>query len=245
MENTWILYQTTNNVNGKIYVGIHQLQNTNYSKYYLGSGNNIKSAIKKYGRANFTRITLAEFSCAKDAFAAEAKMVTEEFIRLPSNYNLSLGGKGGANLTSEMKVKISNALKGKSYRTDYQVSEETKAKISIANKGRKNTEEHRAKISASNKGKVRTEKHKIKYSESKIGNKHCLGRHHSEESINKIRSSNKCLSVIIEGEFYISAGLAARIKNVCLQTVLDRVRSKKAKFLDWRFATEEEKLTNL
>ncbi|QIW88510.1 hypothetical protein [Pseudanabaena phage PA-SR01] len=291
MENTWILYRTTNNINGKIYIGVHKLQNTSYSKNYVGSGDNIKAAIKKYGRKNFTRITLAEFSCAEDAYSAEAEIVNEEFVKLTNNYNLSLGGRGGANLTAEMKQKIGNANKGRiaspetrlklsavhkgnkynlgkkhteaakikigaaSKGNQYCVgktrSQEHIAKLVAANKGNKYnlgrvaSEQTRTKISAGNKGKVRTEEHKIKYSESKIGNKHHLGKHHSQESIDKIRSSNKCLSVIIEGEFYISAGLAARVKNVCLQTVLDRVRSKRVKFVDWRFATEEEKLANL
>ena len=147
MENTWILYQTTNNVNGKIYVGVHKLQNTSYSKNYVGSGDNIKAAIKKYGRKNFTRSTLAEFSCADDAYLAEAKIVNEDFVKLTNNYNLSLGGRGGANLTTEMKRKIGNANKGR------KCTDKAKMQISLALKGRTFSKETREKISAANKGK--------------------------------------------------------------------------------------------
>lgn len=49
----YCLYQTTNLVNGKIYVGIHQSQSLDDA--YLGSGKLLKAAIKKYGRKNFKR----------------------------------------------------------------------------------------------------------------------------------------------------------------------------------------------
>lgn len=58
MSDTWILYKTTNLINSKIYVGVHRLQNTSNSRRYLGSGDALKPAIKKYGRENFTRTTL-------------------------------------------------------------------------------------------------------------------------------------------------------------------------------------------
>lgn len=55
------------------------------------------------------------------------------------------------------------------------LSEETKAKISIALKGKHFTEEHKAKISASQKGKPG----------------HMLGKHHTAEARAKIGASNK------------------------------------------------------
>jgi hypothetical protein len=67
MNETWILYQTTNNTNSKVYVGVHKVADTWDSRKYLGSGKALKTAIEKYGKANFTRATLAEFSCAEDA----------------------------------------------------------------------------------------------------------------------------------------------------------------------------------
>ena len=51
-----IIYKTTNLINGKIYVGKHHTDQDNY----LGSGNLIQLAIKKYGKENFIRETLEE-----------------------------------------------------------------------------------------------------------------------------------------------------------------------------------------
>jgi group I intron endonuclease len=139
-KETWILYQTTNDLNGRIYVGVHRLTDTFDSKRYLGSGYALKPAIKKYGRANFSRITLAEFSCVEDAYLAEAEMVTQEFIERPDTYNICLGGYGGGIQTPEMRAKLSAVKKGKKF------TEEHKKKLSKAKKGRKLSPEHIAKL---------------------------------------------------------------------------------------------------
>lgn len=175
----WILYQTTNLVNGKIYVGVHKLANTWHSKAYLGSGRALKSAIEKYGRDNFTRITLAKFSCAEDVYFAEAEMVTEEFINRPDTYNMCLGGNGGTNLTEEVRAKLlasrigskaspetrakmSASHKGNKHNLGKKLSEEAKIKISMAHKGKPRSAETKAKISAGHKGKVVSEETRIK-----------------------------------------------------------------------------------
>ena len=50
-----IIYKTTNLVNGKIYVGAHK---TSINDGYLGSGINLKDAIKEFGKDKFKRETL-------------------------------------------------------------------------------------------------------------------------------------------------------------------------------------------
>ena len=49
-------YITTNKVNGKQYVGAHTEKKDN--DRYLGTGQLIKKAIKKYGRDNFEKTIL-------------------------------------------------------------------------------------------------------------------------------------------------------------------------------------------
>jgi group I intron endonuclease len=248
VKGTWILYRTENLINQKIYVGVHRLQNTAKSKNYLGSGDGLKSAIKIYGKENFLRTTLAEFSRLEDAYLAEAEMVTQEFINRPDTYNMCLGGHGGGIQTPEMRAKISKANKGKvpseatrdklrKLNSKKTHTEETKIKISIANKGRIMTQEQIAKAVAANKGRKHTPEAKAKMSISQ------KGRVHSEKTKNLMGASNpKNLAVMVEGKFYISMSHAAREKGIKRATLQQRVKSTTDKFANYRFATEEEKL---
>lgn len=49
----YIIYKTTNLVNGKQYIGQHTT--TKLDDGYLGSGKLMKLALKKYGEQNFKR----------------------------------------------------------------------------------------------------------------------------------------------------------------------------------------------
>jgi hypothetical protein len=87
------LYEIKNNVNGKIYVGVHST--TNLSDGYMGSGKVISSAIKKYGVENFTKTILKFFDTSEEMFSEEKKIVNEEFLKRSNVYNIKLGGEGG------------------------------------------------------------------------------------------------------------------------------------------------------
>lgn len=87
----YILYKTTNLINGKIYVGIHNGSN----RHYLGSGKLLKLAIEKYGRKNFKRETLLTFDRKEEAYKKEADIVNSAFILREDTYNMILGGAGG------------------------------------------------------------------------------------------------------------------------------------------------------
>jgi len=86
----YIVYQITNNVNHKIYIGVHKTHNEHDT--YYGSGNAIKKAITKYGKHNFTKDILFTFDNPKEAFEKEAELVTKEFVKSNKNYNLKIGG---------------------------------------------------------------------------------------------------------------------------------------------------------
>jgi group I intron endonuclease len=58
-----------------------------------------------------------------------------------------------------------------------EISEKTKLKMSLAQKGRKHSEETRLKISESNKGKIMSEESKIKASQTKKGCKGLPGKY--------------------------------------------------------------------
>lgn len=89
----YCLYQIKNNVNGKIYIGVHKTSNLNDS--YMGSGKLVQQAIRKYGVHNFTKTILELFPSRKEMYFREKEIVTEEFIQRRDVYNRNVGGDGG------------------------------------------------------------------------------------------------------------------------------------------------------
>jgi hypothetical protein len=61
----------------------------------MGSGKQLKRAIKKYGISNFEKKILATFEYEDQMFAAEAAIVNESFIARKDTYNIKIGGLGG------------------------------------------------------------------------------------------------------------------------------------------------------
>jgi len=90
----FILYLTRNNVNNKIYIGVHSQSIFGFDGY-LGSGSILHHAIKKYGRHNFIRETLRICDSYWEAFRLESLAVDEKFISRSDTYNRKLGGFGG------------------------------------------------------------------------------------------------------------------------------------------------------
>jgi hypothetical protein len=84
-------YKTQNLINGNFYYGVHKTNNLEDN--YLGSGNRILYAIKKYGKENFKKEILMFFETYEEALNHESKVVTEKLITDTSCYNLALGGK--------------------------------------------------------------------------------------------------------------------------------------------------------
>jgi hypothetical protein len=87
------VYQITNLVNGKIYIGKHQTNDLN--DQYFGSGKLINRAIEKYSLDAFSKDILFVFDNEQEMNTKEKEIVTEEFCKLSTNYNLCPGGQGG------------------------------------------------------------------------------------------------------------------------------------------------------
>ena len=88
-----IIYKTTNIVNNKIYIGYHFQKIDPYEfDGYLGSGDKLLQAIKKYGPDKFYRETLYVFDTEKVALEKESEIVNESFIKRSDVYNITAGG---------------------------------------------------------------------------------------------------------------------------------------------------------
>ena len=105
IELKFIVYQTINIVNNKIYIGVHGTQDPEIFDGYIGNGVNInypstyknpkypfQYAVNKYGTSNFRRTTLYVFDNEEDAYNKEREIVNEDFILRSDTYNLALGG---------------------------------------------------------------------------------------------------------------------------------------------------------
>lgn len=101
----YIVYCTTNLINQKVYIGYHETENPDIFDQYLGNGvyaNRPSSymnpkyafhyAVKKYGPKNFKRSILYIYDTEEEALAKEAELVTPDFIKLNTNYNMIPGG---------------------------------------------------------------------------------------------------------------------------------------------------------
>jgi hypothetical protein len=99
----YIVYQTVNKINGKLYIGVHKTENPEIFDKYIGNGvyigyslENPKTvfqyALKKYGYNNFLRTTLKVFDDLQSALDMEASIVTADFVKQDNNYNTALGG---------------------------------------------------------------------------------------------------------------------------------------------------------
>ena len=103
------VYETTNLINGKIYIGVHSTNDLNDG--YLGSGLILIDSIKKYGRKCFKREILQIFSTMEEAYSYEGELVDHAFVNDRMTYNLVPGGKGGLNDTVTVKDGTGNVVR--------------------------------------------------------------------------------------------------------------------------------------
>lgn len=177
--------------NQKLYFGITK---GNVLSRWCKDGNGYHTqlvwrAIQKYGWDNIQHIVLLEGLSKEVACECEKYLIAKyQTTNSRYGYNVSSGGECSTlglhwNLSEETKLKISNSIKG------HQVSEETRRKI-----GKANSVALKGKISPM-KGRHVSEITKKKQSESakrRFEREHSpmYGRHHTEETKQKISLKN-------------------------------------------------------
>lgn len=124
----YTVYQITNLLDGKIYIGKHQTNNLDDG--YMGSGKMLVRAIKKHGLENFKKEILFRFAAEEEMNQKEAELVTEEFVKRTDTYNLCVGGKGGFGyINNDPAIRRTDGMLGKTH------SPKTRARLAITSKG--------------------------------------------------------------------------------------------------------------
>lgn len=188
----YLIYQITNLINGKIYIGKHQT--SNLDDEYFGSGNLIKRAIKKYGKDNFKKEILYFCNSIEEMNNLENNLVTEDFVKRNDTYNITIGGQGGWYHINTLEINT-NRL-GKKH------SDKTKLKMSESHKNYQHSEETKNKISKSHLGKstVRTEEGRKRQSERQKNATYnkickCCGKNFVGTGLNSKFCSDGCKNI--------------------------------------------------
>ena len=84
------LYKITNNINDKVYYGIHST--LQLGDGYFGSGKFLKKAIKKYGKSHFQKTILTFCNSREQINILEAHIVNQRLLESGLTYNLKIGG---------------------------------------------------------------------------------------------------------------------------------------------------------
>src|ERR1700722_6714779 len=160
------IYKHTNTMNGKVYIG----QTCQTMKERWDSGHGYKAnkhffaAIKKYGVKVFTHEIICYGFGKEDGDFWEQHFIAKyDSTNQDKGYNLDLGGKGKGRMSEETKKKLSEANKGKPSPTKGKpISDEQKRHLSRINMGKKVSEETKRKISNTTKGRPKSEETKKK-----------------------------------------------------------------------------------
>ena len=102
------LYKIVNNVNNKFYYGIHSTNNIDDG--YFGSGKRLKTAIKKYGKQNFSKYIVEYFDSRESLLQREQEIITNELLLSGDCYNLVHGGSAGQLFYVPVKDKDGNTF---------------------------------------------------------------------------------------------------------------------------------------
>jgi len=195
------IYRTTNNVNGKIYIG--RRISPRFQPCYFGSGTVLKHALVKHGKNNFKVEMIAEGETRDELNVMEKNTIAilRESLGIKQLYNVSDGGDGGGG------------------NRGHRMSEENKARFRLLALGRKHTDETRRRISeivrslgkdivSHWKGKTLSESHRRNLSISKTGIRP------SEETRKRISDGRKGRVILMETRRKLSlAGMGERNHN--------------------------------
>jgi hypothetical protein len=169
-------YKTTNLINGKYYYGSGQ------KLIYIGSGRDLKKAIKKYGEENFKFEILKYFDTREDAYIFEERFLHLYNIKDDNkSYNLTNFGSGGNKINYNDENSDKYREISRKNMTDWNKSERSRESNRIRlleNNPMDNLESRDKAVKALDKWKSDNE-HPMK------------GKNHSDESRKKMSETRK------------------------------------------------------
>jgi len=192
------IYLITNRVTGKQYVGqtylsvrqrwrAHRYQGRKWNGR-PGTCRLLHSAIREYGADVFTiepLLSLLAGTSQCDVDAAEASAITTYSTLAPIGYNLTINARGPGPHTQEARAKISAANKGK------RLSQAHIEKIRASKIGKPRSPETRAKISAALTGRIIPAEIVAKASASRKGKRHSLKHRENLAKAIRLRCKGK------------------------------------------------------
>ena len=183
-----VIYLITNKINGKRYVGqtINVLEvrwKSHLSDFKNGKEYPLYLAMKKHGIENFAVKILAKCNTIDELNHRETYYIRllNTHVSKERGYNIRLGGMN-APLSEIHKKKIGDAQRGISKPNH---TEESKRKISEANRGVPKTKEHKLKLAEANTGVSFTEERKENLSKAWVN------RQGKEEFLEKFTAFGK------------------------------------------------------
>ena len=266
------VYKISNSLSGRYYIGystnINRRFTVHHSKLKQNCHDNIflQRAYNLDGEDKFIYEIIHICDTAEDAKAIELQYLTDLNIR-EYLYNLNFNNSGGDLLSNHPdKDKIREQI--------LKSQAETMSKMTIEERKQKY-----GKCGDRNGmfGKTHSDEVKKMNSELKKGNTYCIGKkasdetkrklsdirknkytgeensffgkHHTEETKQKIREKNignippTAIKITIDGFFYISMAEASRQLNISVPTILWRLNSKNPKFDNYKYVNKEETTT--
>lgn len=172
MKPFYLIYKTTNKLNGKEYIGKHITKNKEDG--YIGSGRLLKEDVELLGEENFFTEILHE--CPNEVVMNELERlyVTPQYVANTETYNLCVGGKGGFSYINQAGLNNKNHhtpevlyKKSKTFKKRWEENYDDWSKITSENfkkahkegvipydnfKGKTHSDETKRKMSETSKG---------------------------------------------------------------------------------------------
>lgn len=186
------VYETTNLIDGKKYIGLHRWEGTGVDENYLGSGIHLTRAVQKYGPENFTVKILQTYDSREELAEGERYWIRESNAVNDDNYyNISEGGIGGSHGEDFHQPLTEKMLRALEYGRHLPASEKQKRQLAERRKNFVPTEETRRKLRiAGAKGVAAWSEESHRKASERMKSDANPGRYKTEVTIQRIREGS-------------------------------------------------------